>query len=122
MPKRERWQIVAGFALLGLAVAGAWYAYWAFYDYSKPENSLRFVLSRVCIRAKTKRIKIVALLHTVRFCVRKYLCLASTQNGILEVMMHFEVSDFTAWQGFTIGQACKPKRYSFLAGCQGDAG
>jgi len=44
VPKRERWQIVAGFALLGLAVAGAWYAYWAFYDYSKPENSLRFVL------------------------------------------------------------------------------
>ncbi len=37
-------------------------------------------------------------------------------------MMHFEVSDFTAWQGFTIGQACKPKRYSFLAGCQDDVG
>jgi hypothetical protein len=36
--KREPWQVIVGFALLGLAIAGAWYAYAAFHDYTKPLN------------------------------------------------------------------------------------
>jgi len=36
MPKP--WKIIVGFALLGLAIAGASYGYAAFYDYAKPMN------------------------------------------------------------------------------------
>jgi hypothetical protein len=34
------WKTISGFALLGLAVAAASYAYAAFFDYSKPINGL----------------------------------------------------------------------------------
>jgi hypothetical protein len=37
---REPWEIILGFALLGLAIAAASYLYAAFYDYSKPTNAL----------------------------------------------------------------------------------
>jgi hypothetical protein len=35
---REPWEIIVGFALLGLTMAGASYAYASLYDYSKPTN------------------------------------------------------------------------------------
>lgn len=38
------WKIITTFALLGLLVAAASYAYAAFYDYSKPMNGLKFAL------------------------------------------------------------------------------
>lgn len=34
----KSWKTIVGFALLGLAIAGACYAYATFYDYSKPTN------------------------------------------------------------------------------------
>ena len=37
---RRPWKIIVGFALLGLAIAGACYAYAATYDYTKPMNGL----------------------------------------------------------------------------------
>lgn len=35
---RKPWQIIVGFALLGLAIAAAIYVYSIFYDYTKPPN------------------------------------------------------------------------------------
>jgi hypothetical protein len=37
---RRPWKTIVGFALLGLAIAAACYAYAAFYDYTKPMNGL----------------------------------------------------------------------------------
>ena len=38
---RKPWKTIVGFSLLGLAMAAASYAYWAFYDYTKPMNGIR---------------------------------------------------------------------------------
>ena len=44
---RKPWKTIVGFGLLGLAMAGASYAYWAFYDYTKPMNGIRAVVATV---------------------------------------------------------------------------
>jgi hypothetical protein len=44
---RKPWKTIFGFSLLGLAIAGASYAYWAFYDYTKPMNGIRLVVATV---------------------------------------------------------------------------
>jgi hypothetical protein len=44
---REPWQIIIGFALLGLAMAASCYAYAAFYDYTKPTNGFDIVVGFV---------------------------------------------------------------------------
>ena len=44
---RKPWKTIVGFSLLGLAIAGASYAYWAFYDYTKPMNGIRTVVATV---------------------------------------------------------------------------
>ena len=44
---RKSWKTIVGFALLGLAVAGACYAYAALYDYSKPMNGFDFTLTTI---------------------------------------------------------------------------
>ena len=38
---------MVGFALLGLAIAGACYAYAAFYDYTKPMHGLDFAVMAI---------------------------------------------------------------------------
>ena len=43
------WKIIVGFALLGLAIAGACYTHAAFYDYTKPMNGLKFVVETVSL-------------------------------------------------------------------------
>jgi hypothetical protein len=43
-PVRKPWQIIVGFALLGLTIAAALYVYAVFYDYTKPLNSIDLVL------------------------------------------------------------------------------
>jgi hypothetical protein len=45
----ESWQIIVGFALIGLVAAGASYAYAAFSNYSKPMNVFDFALITVCV-------------------------------------------------------------------------
>ena len=45
----ESWQIIVGFALIGLVVAGTSYACAAFYDYSKPMNVFDFALTTVSV-------------------------------------------------------------------------
>jgi hypothetical protein len=42
---RKSWKTIVGFALLGLAIAGACYAYAAFYDYTKPMNGTKVALT-----------------------------------------------------------------------------
>jgi hypothetical protein len=42
--KRKRWQVIVGFALLGMLAAAVVYAYSAFRDYTKPENAFHAVL------------------------------------------------------------------------------
>jgi hypothetical protein len=37
---RKPWKIIVGFALIGLAIAGACYAFAVFHDYTKPMNGL----------------------------------------------------------------------------------
>jgi hypothetical protein len=44
---RKPWKTIVGFALLGLAIAGACYAYAASYDYTKPTNGLNFALTAI---------------------------------------------------------------------------
>ena len=46
---RKPWKTIVGFAFLGLAIAGAAYAYAAFYDYTKPMNGLDFALTIVSL-------------------------------------------------------------------------
>jgi hypothetical protein len=46
---RKPWKTIAGFTLLGLAVAAASYAYAAFYDYTKPMNGFRLALAVVSV-------------------------------------------------------------------------
>ena len=41
---RKPWKTIAAFALIGLLVAAASYAYAAFGDYTKPMNGFRFAL------------------------------------------------------------------------------
>jgi hypothetical protein len=41
------WKTIVGFALLGLALAGASYAYAAFYNYDKPTNGTDFALMTI---------------------------------------------------------------------------
>ena len=43
------WKTIVGFALLGLAIAGACYAYAAFYDYTRPMNGLKFAVAAVSL-------------------------------------------------------------------------
>jgi hypothetical protein len=40
---------IVGFALLGLAITGACYAYTSFYDYAKPMNGLKFALVAISV-------------------------------------------------------------------------
>jgi len=47
--KRQPWQIVVGFALVGLAVAGVCYAYAALHDYNKPMSGFDLALLIVSI-------------------------------------------------------------------------
>lgn len=42
--RRKPWQIIVGFALLGLLVTAVVYAYSAFRDYTRPENAFHAVL------------------------------------------------------------------------------
>jgi hypothetical protein len=44
---RKPRKTIVGFALLGLAIAGASYAYWAFYDYTEPMNGVRFAVATI---------------------------------------------------------------------------
>jgi hypothetical protein len=44
---RKPRKTIVGFALLGLAIAGASYAYWAFYDYTEPMNGIRFAVATI---------------------------------------------------------------------------
>jgi hypothetical protein len=44
---RKPWKTIVGLALLGLAIAGASYGYWTFYDYTKPMNGIRFVVATI---------------------------------------------------------------------------
>jgi hypothetical protein len=46
---REPWQIIVGFALLGLVMAAAAYAYAAFYNYDKPTNAFDIVMMFVSV-------------------------------------------------------------------------
>jgi hypothetical protein len=46
---RKSCKTIVGFALLGLAVAGACYAYAALHDYSKPMNGFDFTLTTISI-------------------------------------------------------------------------
>jgi hypothetical protein len=46
---RRPWKTISGFALLGLAVAAASYAYAAFFDYSKPINGLDVTVTIVLV-------------------------------------------------------------------------
>ena len=47
MDMRTPWKTIVGFSLLGLAIAGASYAYSAFYDYTKPMNGIRFAVATI---------------------------------------------------------------------------
>ena len=44
---RKPRKTIVGFALLGLAIAGASYAYWAFYDYTEPMNGVRLAVATI---------------------------------------------------------------------------
>ena len=44
---RKPWKTIVGFALLGLAIAGVSYAYWTFYDYTKPMNGIRSAVAAI---------------------------------------------------------------------------
>jgi len=46
---RKPWKTIVGFALLGLAIAGACYLYAATYDYTKPMNGLKFAVIAVSL-------------------------------------------------------------------------
>lgn len=46
---RRQWKIIVGFALLGLAIAGACYAYGAFADYTKPMTGREAALVLVSV-------------------------------------------------------------------------
>jgi hypothetical protein len=39
---RKPWRIIVGFAVLGLAITAVVYAYYVFYDYIKPTNTIDF--------------------------------------------------------------------------------
>ena len=43
------WKTIVGFALLGLAIAGACYAHAAFYDYTKPMNGFKSAVETVSL-------------------------------------------------------------------------
>jgi hypothetical protein len=43
------WKTIVGFALLGLAIAGACYAHAAFNDYTKPMNGLKSAVETVSL-------------------------------------------------------------------------
>jgi hypothetical protein len=45
----KSWQIIVGFAFLGLVAAGASYGYAAFYDYTKLMNAFDFALTTVSV-------------------------------------------------------------------------
>ena len=46
---REPWEIIVGFALLGLVIAAAAYAYAAFYNYGKPTNAFDIAMMFVSV-------------------------------------------------------------------------
>jgi hypothetical protein len=43
--KRKPWQVIVGFALLGLGIAALFYVYSVSYDYSKPVNGMDSALA-----------------------------------------------------------------------------
>jgi hypothetical protein len=62
----KSWKSIIGFALLGLVVAGACYAYVAFYDYSKPMNRFDFAFVNDCFDDSLSTTAPFRLLHRLR--------------------------------------------------------